>query len=105
MEKNSTMKERKEELIKLVNNDVVLTRTIEEMVILEERLDYLKTLPFIKVHPDDVTKQKATPASKLYRELLQQYTTIVRIMMRATGTDEQNEESPLRKWFRENMEE
>ena len=38
------MKERKEELLKLVNNDVVLTRTIEEMVILEERLDYLKTL-------------------------------------------------------------
>ena len=104
MEKNSTIK-RKTELLKLVNNDIVLTKAIEEMVILEERLEYLKSLPFIKIHPDDPTKQKATPASKLYRELLQQYTTLVRIMMRATGTDEHDEESPLRKWFRENMEE
>ena len=99
------MNDRRKELLKLVNNDIVLTKAIEEMVILEERLDYLKSLPFIKVHPDDFTKQKATPASKLYRELLQQYTTLVRIMMRATGTDEHDEESPLRKWFRENMEE
>ena len=104
MEKNSTIK-RKTELLKLVNNDIVLTKAIEEMVILEERLEYLKSLPFIKIHPDDPMKQKATPASKLYRELLQQYTTLVRIMMRATGTDEHDEESPLRKWFRENMEE
>ena len=103
MEKNSTI--RKTELLKLVNNDIVLTKAIEEMVILEERLEYLKSLPFIKIHPDDPAKQKATPASKLYRELLQQYTTLVRIMMRATGTDEHDEESPLRKWFRENMEE
>ena len=100
-----SMNDRRKELLKLVNNDIVLTKAIEEMVILEERLDYLKSLPFIKVHPDDFTKQKATPASKLYRELLQQYTTLVRIMMRATGTDEHDEESPLRKWFRENMEE
>lgn len=100
-----SMNDRKKELLKLVNNDIVLTKAIEEMVILEERLDYLKSLPFIKVHPNDSTKQKATPASKLYRELLQQYTTLVRIMMRATGTDEHDEESPLRKWFRENMEE
>ena len=100
-----SMNDRKTELLKLVNNDIVLTKAIEEMVILEERLDYLKSLPFIKVHPNDFTKQKATPASKLYRELLQQYTTLVRIMMRATGTDEHDEESPLRKWFRENMEE
>lgn len=100
-----SMNDRKKELLKLVNNDIVLTKAIEEMVILEERLDYLKSLPFIKVHPNDFTKQKATPASKLYRELLQQYTTLVRIMMRATGTDEHDEESPLRKWFRENMEE
>ena len=100
-----SMNDRKKELLKLVNNDIVLTKAIEEMVILEKRLDYLKSLPFIKVHPNDFTKQKATPASKLYRELLQQYTTLVRIMMRATGTDEHDEESPLRKWFRENMEE
>ena len=96
---------RKEELSKLVNNDPVLIRMIEEMVLLEERMAEIKKLPFIKVHPDDPTKQKSTPAAKLYKELLQQYTNMVRILMRATGADEHDEESPLRKWFRENMEE
>lgn len=104
MEKNS-MTERKEELYKLVNNDIVLTRTIDEMVLLEERMSELRELPFIRIHPNDPSKQKSTPAAKLYKELLQQYTNIVRIMMRATGTDDRDEESPLRKWFRENMEE
>ena len=96
---------RKKELCDMINNDPVLIRTVDEMVLLEERLTQLKELPFIKVHPDDPTKQKATPASKIYKELLQQYTNIVRIMMKATGSDEHDEDSPLRKWYKENMEE
>lgn len=98
------MMERKKELCNLVNNDPVLIRMIDEMALLEERMEEIKKLPFIKVHPDDPTKQKSTPAAKLYKELLQQYTNMVRILMRATGADEHDEESPLRKWFRENME-
>ena len=96
---------RKKELCAMINNDPVLIRTVDEMVLLEERLTQLKELPFIKVHPDDPTRQKATPASKIYKELLQQYTNIVRIMMKATGADEHDEDSPLRKWYKENMEE
>lgn len=95
---------RKEELNDLIGDNPVLKRVVEEMVILEERLDAVKDLPFIRIHPKDPTKQRATPASKLYKELLQQYTNVVRIMMKATGSDEHDEESPLRKWFRENSE-
>jgi len=90
---------RKEELLKLLNNDITYTPLVTEMVYLEDQLDELRGLPKIKVHPEDKTKQKTTPAAKLYKEYLQQYTNIVRILMKATGTEETDEESPLRKWL------
>lgn len=92
---------RKEELLKVIENDVTLIPLVTEMVYLEDQLNELRELPKIKVHPTDKTKQKTTPAAKLYKEYLQQYTNIVRILMKATGTDESDEESPLRKWMNE----
>lgn len=92
---------RKEELLKIIENDVTLIPLVTEMVYLEDQLNELRELPKIKVHPEDKSKQKTTPAAKLYKEYLQQYTNIVRILMKATGTDESDEESPLRKWMNE----
>lgn len=94
---------RKEELLKLLNNDITYIPLVTEMVYLEDQLDELRELPKIKVHPTDKTKQKTTPAAKLYKEYLQQYTNIVRILMKATGVDESEEESPLRKWMNEHI--
>lgn len=98
------MTAREKELLSLINHDKLLIPMISDMIALEEELTYLRQLPKIKVHPKDPTKQKATPAAKLYKEALQQYTNIVRILMRATGTDMEDEESPLRRWFNEHME-
>lgn len=92
---------RKEELLDLLNDDITYVPLINEMVYLENQLDELRELPKIKVHPEDKTKQKTTPAAKLYKEYLQQYTNIVRILMKATGTDEADEDSPLRRWTNE----
>lgn len=92
---------RKEELLQLLDNDITYVPLITEMVYLENQLDELRELPKIKVHPEDKTKQKTTPAAKLYKEYLQQYTNIVRILMKATGTDEADEDSPLRRWTNE----
>ena len=97
------MTPREKELLSLIDHDKLLIPLVSDMVTLEEQLEYLRTLPKIKVHPKDPTKQKATPAAKLYKESLQQYTNILRILMRATGTDMDDEESPLRKWFNEHM--
>ena len=97
------MTPREKELLSLIDHDKLLIPLVSDMVTLEEQLEYLRTLPKIKVHPKDPTKQKATPAAKLYKECLQQYTNILRILMRATGTDVDDEESPLRKWFNEHM--
>lgn len=95
---------RKEELLKLLNNDTTYVPLVTEMVYLEEQLDELRELPKIKVHPTDKSRQKTTPAAKLYKEYLQQYTNIVRILIKVTGADETEETSPLRKWMEEHIE-
>lgn len=94
---------RKEELIEAVHGNTLLVPLVNDMVYLEGQLEYLQTLPKIRIHPDDPSKQKATPAAKLYKELLQQYTNIVKVMLRATGSEEIEEDSPLRKWMNEHI--
>ena len=94
------MLERKEELMKLANdsNRTTILPLIDEMIYLENQLDYYRTLPMIKVNPENPIQQKATPAAKLYKEFLQQYTNVVKVISRITANENEQEESPLRKW-------
>ena len=94
---------REEELRGLVGDDPFMRHLVGEMLELETQMDFLRTLPKIKVHPSDQTRQRATPAAKLYKECLQQYTNIIRILMRAAGSDVEDDDSPLRKWFNEHV--
>lgn len=93
---------RKNDLLKAVDNNEILIPLIDEILHLEEELLYLRGLPQIVVHPKDRTRQKATPAAKLYKENLQQYSNLMKILLKATGIDEVDEESPLRKWLNDN---
>lgn len=95
---------RKADLLEAIDNDPTLEPLIDDMIYLEEQLDYLRTLPKIKVHPKDKTKQKPTPAARLYREALANYTNIIRLLLRAKGIDENDETSPLREWAKKRLE-
>ena len=95
---------RKIELLNLLNNDIKLTPLVDDILFMETQLSYLRSLPQIKVNPNDPNMQKATPASKQYKEILQQYTNCIKILMKATGTDIDDEESPLREWMKKNAE-
>lgn len=94
--------ERRDELLKLVNesNSSTITPLIDKMLFLENQLEKLEKLPMIKVHPNNPEIQKATPAAKMYKEFLQQYTNIIKVISSATNTNESEEESPLRKWVK-----
>lgn len=95
---------RRKDLEKIVfkdgsDNNIKASKLIEEIIFLEEQMEYYRSLPQIKVHPDHPDLQKATPASKLYKESLQQYNNSLRLLFRITGDlTESEEESPLRKW-------
>lgn len=73
----------------------VLRPTIEEMTFLEERLNELRALPFIRVNPTDQTRQKVTPAARQYKELLQQYNNCVKMLTVALSRMPSGDESPL----------
>lgn len=100
---------RRDELMALVPEESLelVKSVIDDVVFLEGRLDELKKLPFIEINPKNPMKQRSTPSSKLYKEFLQQYINCIKMIeyviykeKRLEG--DEGEESPLRKWFREN---
>ena len=100
---------RYEELVAIIPEESLdlVKSVIKDVVFLEERLTELKQLPFIEVNPKNSMKQRSTPASKLYKEFLQQYINCIKVIEAVIYRDkklegEEAEESPLRKWFREN---
>lgn len=82
--------------------DAKTKQLIEELIFLEKGLDELKKLPFIKVNPNDPTKQKATPASRQYKELLSQYNNTLKLFLKIMGdlSGDEETESPLRAWVK-----
>ena len=100
---------RREELVAIIPEESLelVTSVIDDVVFLEERLTELKGLPFIEVNPKNPMKQRSTPASKLYKEFLQQYVNCIKMIEYVIYKDkrlegDEVEESPLRKWFKEN---
>lgn len=99
---------RREELIALIPEDSVelVNDIIDQVIFLEDKMSELKKLPFIQVHPSDPNVQRNTPASKMYKEFLQQYINCIKVIEGIIYRDkrlesDEVEESPLRKWFKE----
>ena len=100
--------ERREELLKIVKksgqNATVLVPLVDDAIFIEACLVELKQLPFIRVDQENPQRQQATPAAKQYKELLQQYTNLIKIFMIGTGDAGDVETSPLRLWAQKNLE-
>lgn len=76
---------RKEELMNLFkdvdeNQKKLVDRLVDEVVHIEKTLDELKSLPPIRVHPKDKSRQEITPAGKLYKDMAAQYMNAIRIL-------------------------
>lgn len=91
---------RKEELLQIFDQiedtKGLILPMIDDVVFLEEQLQELRKLPFIKVHPQYPDIQKPTAAAKQYKELLQQYNNCIKILAGILRKDAPEEDSPLR---------
>jgi hypothetical protein len=102
---------RKEQLLSIIEksgsqNDIKAAQLIDEIIFLEEQLQELKKLPFMMVSKKNPAFQQATPASRQYKELLQQYNASLRLLFRLSGDmGDSEEDSPLRQWLRQRLEE
>lgn len=92
--------DRKQELIEIIrhgdHDETIACRLIDEVVFLEQRLMELRRYPFLAINPKNPEQQRQTPAAKQYKELLQQYTNAIKILIRMSGETSGEEESPLR---------
>lgn len=100
--------DRKEQLMQICSGldekaKTATVQLVDEMVFLETQLEQLKAQPFISINPRNPAQQRQTAAAKQYKELFQQYTNCVKILLKATGGEAAEEESPIRAWMRENM--
>jgi hypothetical protein len=98
--------DRKQELIEIIrhgeHDEAIACRLIDEVVFLERRLVELREYPFLAINPKNPEQQRQTPAAKQYKELLQQYTNCVKILLKVTCGEAAEEESPLRTWIKAN---
>ena len=79
---------RKEEILKLIegndSNSVRIVRElVDDFVFLEEQLKELRKLPQIVVNKANPSLQKTTPAAKLYKDTLIQYSNLIKIILSA----------------------
>lgn len=100
--------ERKEELIKAlvgVSSEAlsIISPLVDETIFIEENLLELRGYPFIAVNPKNPTQQKYTVAYKQYKELYQQYTQSVKILLSLVDDKGESKESPLQQYFKNKM--
>lgn len=77
---------RKEELIKLTgNSSELMEQLVDEILYMETQLKYYRSLPQIRVDKERPERQRATPAAKLYKETMQQYTNCIKIIARGNA--------------------
>ncbi len=94
---------RKEELLhifsEIEDTKGIIRPMIDDVVFLEDQLQELRKLPFIRINPDNPAQQKPTAAAKMYKELLQQYNNCVKILTGVLRRDAPEEDSPLREFL------
>ena len=70
-----------------VNIDEEKRKTImpvlHDVVFMEMRLKELRELPHIRIHPKDKSRQETTAAGKQYKETMQAYLNVIKLLMTA----------------------
>ena len=54
-----------------------------EIVFMETRLQELRQLPHIRIHPTDKSRQEITAAGKQYKEIMQAYLSAIKVLLTA----------------------
>ena len=65
------------------NKKEVIKPLLTEVVFMEQRLNELRALPHIRIHPKNKSRQEITPAGKQYKETMQAYLNAVKVLLTA----------------------
>lgn len=89
------------EIARAAGEEEKAAELVEDIAFLEQRLQELRRLPFLRIDPNNTERQRPTPASRQYKELLQQYNNSLKLFCKLCGDlREEEAESPLRAWLK-----
>jgi hypothetical protein len=98
MERDAQLKE----IFKGMDENIlkIVSPLIDRLTFVEKQLTELETKPFIKYHPNDPSRQRATPSGKLYNQMLAQEKDIIRTLCSLVHKSDSGEvESKLDAWL------
>lgn len=59
----------------------VIAPLFNDIVFMEGRLEELRKLPHIRIHPKDSSRQETTAAGKQYKEIMQTYLNALKVLL------------------------
>lgn len=77
----------------------VISPLLPQVVFLEERLDELKQLPHIRIHPKNPARQMVTAAGKQYKETMQAYLNAIKVLQMTLGRYAVEEKDAFDEWL------
>lgn len=88
---------RKKELMNFFDEEkaVFAEKLVDELIFIENQLEEIKKYPMIKVHPKYPDISKPTQSSKLYKDLVQQSSNVVKTLYSLLRKNEVEEKSAL----------
>lgn len=98
-----TRREQLDEIFRNIDEGekILLDPLIEEVIFLEGRMQELKKLPFVRVHPEKPEYQKTTSAAKIYKECSQSYMNAIRILCNSLRKVDDSSADELKRMLRE----
>lgn len=80
----------------------VIAPLLPQVVFMEERLDELRKLPHIRVHPNNPSRQEITAAGKQYKETMQAYLNAVKVLQSTLSRYSIEEQDAFDEWLEAN---
>ena len=80
----------------------VVSPLLPQVVFMEHRLEELRNVPHIRIHPKNPARQEITAAGKQYKELMQSYLNAVKVLQMTLSRYSVEEEDAFDVWLREN---
>lgn len=68
----------------------VVAPLLPQVVFMEGRLEELRAVPHIRIHPKNPARQEVTAAGKQYKELMQQYSNTIKVLLMVLYRTESN---------------
>lgn len=80
----------------------VVSPLLPQVVFMEERLEALRAVPHIRIHPKTPERQEITAAGKQYKELMQSYLNAIKVLQMTLSRYSVEEKDAFDEWLEQN---